>query len=159
MRKILRSLPESFRAKVTAIKESKDLDEIKIQKLIGSLQTYELRLPSHKSSKSLALKNINKRMDDSSKEDDVEKEVAFLAKNFRQFLKMKNNGKSFGKGKFSSSKNDKKEFKKKDGKDSPSTQGIVCYECNGHGHLKKECPNYLRGKGKVLQLLLVIQKA
>ena len=25
----------------------------------------------------------------------------------------------------------------------------MCYECNGHGHLKKDCPNYLRGKGKV----------
>ena len=49
VRKILRSLPESFRAKVTAI-ENKDLDEIKIQELIRSLQTYELRLPSHKSS-------------------------------------------------------------------------------------------------------------
>ena len=24
----------------------------------------------------------------------------------------------------------------------------MCYECNGHGHFKKECPNYLRGKGK-----------
>ena len=24
----------------------------------------------------------------------------------------------------------------------------LCYECNGCGHLKKECPNYLRGKGK-----------
>ena len=67
---------------------------------------------------------------------------------------MKNSGKSFGKGKFSSSKGDKKEFKKKDEKDSPSTQGIVCYECNGHGHLKKECPNYLRGKGKVFAATL-----
>ena len=75
--------------------------------------------------------------------------MAFLAKNFQKFLKMKNNGKSFGKGKFSPSKNDKREFKKKDGKDTLSTQGIVCYKCNGHGHLKKECPNYLRGKGKV----------
>ena len=37
VRKILRSLPESFRAKVTAIEESKDLDEIKVQELIGSL--------------------------------------------------------------------------------------------------------------------------
>ena len=37
VRKMLRSLPESFRAKVTAIEESKDLDEIKIQELIGSL--------------------------------------------------------------------------------------------------------------------------
>ena len=87
-------------------------------------------------------------MDDSSEEDGVEKDVAFLAKNFRKFLKMKNNRKPFNKGKFSSSKGDRKEFKKKDGKDSQSPQGIVCYECNGHGHLKKECPNYLRGKGK-----------
>ena len=55
-------------------------------------------------------------MDDSSEEDDVEKEVAFLAKNFRKFLKMKNSGKPFSKGKFSSSKGDRKEFKKKDGK-------------------------------------------
>ncbi|XP_065626704.1 uncharacterized protein LOC136066385 [Quercus suber] len=38
---------------------------------------------------------------------------------------------------------------KKNGKNYQSPQGIVCYECNGHGHLKKECPNYLRGKGKV----------
>ena len=36
----------------------------------------------------------------------------------------------------------------KDGKEFQSPQGIVCLECNGHGHLKKECPNYLRGKGK-----------
>ena len=154
VRKILRSLPESFRAKVTAIEESKDLDEIKIQELIGSLQTYELGLPFHKSSKSLALKTINERMDDSSKEDDVEKEVAFVAKNFQKFLKMKNNGKLFSKGKFSSPKGDRKEFKKKDGKDSQFTQGIVCYECNGHRHIKKECPNYLRGKGKVFATAL-----
>ena len=42
VQKILRSLPESFCAKVTAIEESKDLDEIKVQELIGSLQTYEI---------------------------------------------------------------------------------------------------------------------
>ena len=159
VRKILRSLSESFRAKVTAIEESKDLGEIKIQELIGSLQTYKLRLPSHKSSKSLALKTINKRMDDSSEEDDVEKKVAFLAKNFWKFLKMKNSGKSFIKGKFLSSKGDRKEFKKKDGKDSQSSQGIVCFECNGHGHLKKKCPNYLRWRVKCLPLPLVIPKA
>ena len=46
VRKIQHSSRESFRAKVTAIEESKDLDEIKIQELIGSLQTYELSLPS-----------------------------------------------------------------------------------------------------------------
>ena len=61
VRKILRSLPESFRAKVTAIEESKDLDDIKVQELIGSLQTYELSLPSQRKRKSLALKTINER--------------------------------------------------------------------------------------------------
>ena len=41
------------------------------------------------------------------------------------------------------------DFKRKDGNKSQSSQGITCFECNGHGHLKKECPNYLREKGKV----------
>ena len=59
-------------------------------------------------------------MDNSTEEDDVEKDVAFLAKNFRKFLKMKNSEKLFCKGKFSSSKGDRKEFKKKDGKESQS---------------------------------------
>ena len=93
-------------------------------------------------------------MDDSSEEDDLENEVAFLAKNFRKFLKMKNSGKSFNKGRFSFLKSDRKEFKKRDGKDSQSLQGIVCYECNGHRHLKKEYPNYLKGKGKVFATIL-----
>ena len=63
VRKILRSLPESFRVKVTTIEESKDLDNIKVQELIGSLQTYELSLPSQRESKSLALKTINERVE------------------------------------------------------------------------------------------------
>ena len=51
VRMILRSLPESFHAKVTAIEESKDLDDIKVQELIGSLQTYELSLLTQQKSK------------------------------------------------------------------------------------------------------------
>ena len=84
VRKILRSLLESFRAKVTTIEESKDLDDIKVQELIGSLQTYELSLPLQRKSKSLALKMINERVEahDSSEEDEVEKDVAYLMKNF-----------------------------------------------------------------------------
>ena len=84
VRKILRSLLESFRAKVTAIEESKDLDDIKVQELIGSLQRYELSLPSQRKGKSLALKTINERVEahDSSDEDVVKKDVAYLVKNF-----------------------------------------------------------------------------
>ena len=84
VRKILRSLPESFHAKVTAIEESKDLDDIKVQELIGSLQTYELSLPNQRKSKSLILKTVNERVDvhDSSDDDVVENDVAYLAKNF-----------------------------------------------------------------------------
>ena len=80
--------------------------------------------------------------------------VAFLAKNFRKFLKFKKDGKSFEKGKFSNFKKDKKEFKRKDSKDSSLSQGITCYECNGHGHLKKECPTYLKGMGRALATTL-----
>ena len=156
VRKILRSLPESFSAKVTAIEESKDLDDIKIQELIGSLQTYELSLPSQRKSKSLALKTINERLEvhDSSDEDVVDKDVAYLVKNFKKFLKFKNNGKFGDKGKFQSSGREKREFKKKDGKEFQSTQGVTCFECNGHGHFKKECPNYLKSKGKVYAITL-----
>ena len=45
VRKILRSLTENFRSKVTAITKSKDVDSIPVDELIGSLQSYELDLP------------------------------------------------------------------------------------------------------------------
>ena len=106
VRKILRSLPESFHTKVTAIEESKDLDDIKVQELIGSLQTYELSLPTQRKSKSLALKTINERLEvhDSSDEDVVDKDIAYLVKKFKKILKFKNNGKFGYKGKFQSSR-------------------------------------------------------
>ena len=47
-------------------------------------------------------------------------------------------------------KKDKKEFKRKVSKDSSPSQGITCYECNGHGYWKKYCPTYLKGNGRAL---------
>ena len=47
---------------------------------------------------------------DSSDEDVVDKDVAYLVKNFRM---EKNNGKFGDKGKFQSSRRDKREFKRK----------------------------------------------
>ena len=59
VRKVLRSLPKRFHAKITTIKESKDIDTIPLTELIGNLQTYELgltRLGKESKSKSMALK-------------------------------------------------------------------------------------------------------
>ena len=85
VRKILKSLTENFRPKVTAIIESKDVNSIPVDELVGSLQSYELDLPKINKSKLMALKSV----------DDVEvggfddelsaTEIAYLAKNFRNF--------------------------------------------------------------------------
>ena len=72
VRKILRSLPERFHAKITVIEESKGLDSIPLTKLIGNLQTYELglaRVGKSGKGKNMALKTKNNDNDDSS--DDV----------------------------------------------------------------------------------------
>ena len=44
VRKVLRSPPERFHAKITTIEESKDIDKIHLIELVGNLQTYELDL-------------------------------------------------------------------------------------------------------------------
>jgi hypothetical protein len=89
IRKILRSLPERFRIKVTTIEESKDLEEMKIEELVRSLQTYEPSLPPVKKLKTIALKASKKKEEASSEDDseDEDKAVAMLAKNFRRLMK------------------------------------------------------------------------
>ena len=48
VKKILRSLTEEFRSKVTVITESKNVDSITVDELVGSLLSYELDLPKTK---------------------------------------------------------------------------------------------------------------
>ena len=58
VRKVIRSLPKRFHAKITAIKESNDIDSIPWTELVSNLQTYELgltRLGKGTKSKSMAL--------------------------------------------------------------------------------------------------------
>ena len=66
-------------------------------------------------------------------EDEVEKDVAYLAKNFCKFLKFKRDGKSFEKGKFSKFKKDKKDFKKKDSRDSSPLKWSRALSAKGLG--------------------------
>ena len=62
VKKVLRSLPERFHAKITAIEESKDIDKIPLIELVGNLQTYELgltRIGKSSKDKSMALKAMS----------------------------------------------------------------------------------------------------
>ena len=73
VRKVLRSLPERFHVKITAIEESKDIDKIPLIELVGNLQTYELgltRIGKSGKSKSMALKAKSSDMDKSSDNED-----------------------------------------------------------------------------------------
>jgi hypothetical protein len=62
IRKFLRSLPERFSIKVATIEESKYLEEMKIEELVGSLQNYVLSLPPIKKLKTIALKASKKKV-------------------------------------------------------------------------------------------------
>ena len=75
---------------MTTITESKDVDFIPIDELVGSLQSYELDLPKTSKSKSVALKSIDD-VDVGEFDDELSAiETAYLAKNFRNFLRNNN---------------------------------------------------------------------
>ena len=90
VKKILRSLIENFRPKVTPITESKDVDYIPIDELVGSLQSYELDLPKTNKSKSMALKSVNDVEVGGFDDELSATEIAYLGKNFRNFLRNNN---------------------------------------------------------------------
>ena len=90
VRRILRSLTKDFRPKVTAITESKDVDSILVDELVRSLQSYELDLPKTSKSKSMALKSVNDVNVGGFDDELSATEIAYLAKNFRNFLRNNN---------------------------------------------------------------------
>ena len=90
VRKILKSLTENFRPKVTVIIESNDVDSILIDEFVGSLQSYELDLPKTNKFKSMALKSIDD-IDGNGFDDNFSSIViTYLAKNFRNFFRNNN---------------------------------------------------------------------
>ena len=81
---------ENFRSKMTAITESKDVDSIPVDELVGSLQSYELDQPKTNKSKSMVLKSVDD-VDGNGFDDELSAtEIAYLAKNFRNFLRNNN---------------------------------------------------------------------
>ena len=92
VKNVLRSLPDRFHTKITAIKESKDIDTILLTELINNLQTYELgltRLKKGTKSKSMALKAKNNETDESSDDEDS-KMKSYITRHFKKFMKNAN---------------------------------------------------------------------
>ena len=75
---------------MTAITESKDVDSIPVDEPIGSLQSYELDLHKTSKSKSMALKSVNDVEVDRFDDELFATEIAYLSKNFKNFLKNSN---------------------------------------------------------------------
>ncbi|KAF5462373.1 hypothetical protein F2P56_018390, partial [Juglans regia] len=155
VRKVLRSLPERFRPKVTAIEESKDLDSMRIEELVGSLQTYEHTLPVDKKHKSIALNTIREESNESSDESAMsDREIAFYAKKFRKMFVARNNKNQrpekkkferYNRGSSSGNKERSTEKYTKANKDKVQSK-VQCHECHGFGHIRLECANYKKAK-------------
>ena len=125
VRKILRSLPRTWEAKVTAIQEAKDLNILPLEELLGSLMTHELSMKQHqeeevKKKRIIALKSTappDEETDDTEDEEQDE-EMALITRRFKKFLRKRKQGmrkRPFTKGEQSKEKE----------KDQP----LICYEC------------------------------
>ena len=162
VRKILRSLTEDFRPKVTAITENKDVDSIPVDELVESLQSYELDLPKTSKSKSMALKSVDDINVGGFDDELFVTKIVYLAKNFRNFLR--NNSRrerdkniieprNFRKNDPTKVNNTEKP-RKKVGQSSNNSMGPLCFGCQGYGHMKSKCPTYLKPKDKAMAITL-----
>jgi hypothetical protein len=134
IKKILRPLPKRFRIKVTSIEESKDLDSMKIEELVRSLQTYEYSLPPVKKAKGMALKATKSKV--SSDEDtDNEEELAMIANRINKLIKT---------DKFIVGLRETPS----EAEPEEDPRGQKCCECSGFGHMRTECTNLKQARGK-----------
>ena len=158
VRKVLRSLPEKFYAKITLIEESKDIDKIPLTELVSNLQTYKLgltRIGKLGKGKSMALKAKSSDTDEPSNDKDS-KMKSYITRQFKKFMKNANE-KGFDRDcRQSSSSQFKSQDKgKKDARDGGQytiPSGPKCFECQCFGHMKQECLS--RPLGRVRHLLL-----
>ncbi|GAV61284.1 UBN2 domain-containing protein, partial [Cephalotus follicularis] len=128
VRKILRCLPKSWKPKVTAIEEAKDLSTLPLEQLLGSLMTHETTMKNHEH---VEVKKKNSIAFKASKEDsesDEEGDVALITSQFKRFLKNQ-------KGKMTFKKNLPQD------EESSKREEPTCYECKKPCHFKNECRN------------------
>ena len=89
-------------------------------------------------------------------------EIAYLANNFRNFLRNNNRRardkntvepRNFRKNDPIKVNNTEKP-REKVGQFSNNSIGPQCLGCQGYGHMKSECPTYLKSKGKAMAVTL-----
>ena len=92
VRKVLRSLPKRFHAKIIDIEESKDIDKIPLTELVGNLQTYKLGLAKiGKSSKGKSMVLKAKSNDTYEFLDNEDSKVkSYITRQFKKFMKNSN---------------------------------------------------------------------
>ncbi|KAK2457508.1 putative mitochondrial protein [Trifolium repens] len=150
VRKILRSLPRRFDMKVTAIEEAHDINTMKVDELIGSLETFELAINERgdKKSKSIAFASNTddcESTDGFDEDDGFSEALAMVGRKLRQAWKQKPNGQNI---RFNiNTQADKFKRGKSDEKQAPS-KGVQCHECEGYGHIRTECATFLKKQKK-----------
>ncbi|PNX54502.1 gag-protease polyprotein, partial [Trifolium pratense] len=157
IRKILRSLTKKFDMKVTAIEEAQDITKMKVDELIGSLQTYESTQNEklEKKNKSIAfMSNADEEeLDvDIDSTDSISEAIVLLERQFKKVLKKmdirpKENGMLFTPY---TSRNIETPRKPKTNDKLSQSKGVQCHECEGYGHARTECATYLKKQKKNL---------
>ncbi|GJU09123.1 retrovirus-related pol polyprotein from transposon TNT 1-94 [Tanacetum coccineum] len=146
VRKFLRALHPKWRAKVTAIEESKDLSSLALDELIGNLKVHEVVMEKDSKIykgkkeriKSIALKAKKESSDDeTSTSGSDDEEYAMAVRNFKKFFRRK--------GKFvRQPREEKKSFRQRDEKKGKSDR--KCFRCGDPNHLIGDCPKPSRNK-------------
>jgi hypothetical protein len=129
--------------KVTAIEESQDLSSIKVDELIGSLQTFEMSFDDKLEKK---LKNLAFTSEESPSEDNLSEAIAHISKKFNKSLnKIQARWRTNVPDKTS---NIRSKGKPKDDNSSEQDREVRCFECEGFEHIKSECPTFLKKQKK-----------
>ena len=102
---ILRCLPLKWNSKTEAIEEAKNLKELPLEELIGSLMTYEMKIARQEKEmqeeskkKSIALKAQEEKVVEEAKLSNMEDDIALITKRMQKFMmKNKFGGKTYNK--------------------------------------------------------------
>ncbi|GJT07363.1 zf-CCHC domain-containing protein, partial [Tanacetum coccineum] len=149
VRKFLRALRPKWRAKVTAIEESKDLTSLSLDELIGNLKFHEMIIKKDSEivkakveRKSLALKAKKESSDEEcSTFRSEDEEYAMAVRDFKKFFKRR--------GRFVRQPRNNKKIFQRSRDDKNGKSDIKCFRCGDPNHLIGECPKPPKDKNQI----------